>query len=296
MPKKETVPIEYIRHSIAHILAAAVLEIFPKAKLGVGPVIEDGLFYDFILPKNLQISDLDKIEQKMKEIVRRGDVFERRELTIEEAKKNFKEKEQIFKVELINDLAKYGTTVFEEIQKIKIGKLKASPAKTVTLYKTGSFVDLCRGGHVPTTKRLDPESFKVKSVAGAYWRGDEKNPQMQRIYVMAFNTQKELAEHLKHQEELAKRDHRKLGTQLDLFSFHDVAPGATFWHHNGMIIWNELEGFLRKTLLENGYLEVQTPLMVKPDVFAQSGHLEFYKENMIHVTGKDEKEEFYPSQ
>lgn len=294
MIKKQTTPIEHIRHSFAHILAAAVLELYPKAQLGIGPVIENGFFYDFILPKNLQIQDLDAIEKKMKEIINRKNVFEQKRMNIAEAKTFFKKLNQPFKVELVNDLGKYGTTVFEDIQKIKSKLTKAKPETKVTLYKTGAFVDLCRGGHVTSTRELNPNAFKITEVAGAYWRGDQKNQQMQRIYAIAFATEKDLAEHLKHQEELAKRDHRKLGTQLDLYSFQDVAPGAVFWHPKGMVIWNELETFLRHKLLSNGYDEVQTPLMVKPDVFIQSGHLSHYRENMFHVRGKeDSQEEFY---
>ncbi|RJQ13857.1 threonine--tRNA ligase [Candidatus Parcubacteria bacterium] len=292
-PKKENIPIEHVRHSFAHVLAAAVLELYPRAKLGVGPVIEDGFFYDFILPKNLQPNDLDKIEQKMKAFIKQGHPFERQQLSAPEAKKLFKKFEQPFKVELVEDLSKYGTTSFEEIQKIKAGQIKAKASPNITLYKTGPFIDLCKGGHVMSTKELNPEAFKITSVSGAYWRADQHNPQMQRIYAVAFRNQKDLAEYLKQQEEAAKRDHRKIGTQLDLYSFQDVAPGAVFWHPKGMVIWNELEQFLRKKLIENGYQEVQTPLMVKPDVFAQSGHLSHYKENMFHVTGKDADEEFY---
>lgn len=291
---KRAPPIEHIRHSFAHILAGAVLELYPRAQLGIGPVIENGLFYDFILPKNLQQNDLDAIEKKMKEIIATADLFEQKKMTVSEAKAFFKKLGQPFKVELVNDLGHYGTTVFEDIQKIKSGLAKAKPETKVTLYKTGPFIDLCRGGHVTSSKELDPNAFKITDIAGAYWRGDQKNPQMQRIYVIAFRTEKELAEHLKRSEELAKRDHRKIGTQLDLYSFHDIAPGAVFWHPKGMIIWNELEQFLRQKLLANGYDEVQTPLMVKADVFAQSGHLSHYRENMFHVRGKeDSHEEFY---
>ena len=255
---------------------------YPHAKLGVGPVIGDGLFYDFDLgEKKFSDEDLENIEKRMKEIIARKDRFEAQKLSIEQARKFFKQNNQPYKVELIDDLAKYGTTVFDEIETIKAGKAPAQGVNEVSLYKTGNFIDLCRGGHVESTAQLGADAFQITTASGAYWRGDQRNPQMQRVYAVAFATQRELIEYLKNQEELQKRDHRKLGTQLDLFSFHDIAPGAAFWHPNGMIIWKELEKLWREKHDKTGYLETCTPLMAKKDLWERSGHWQHYRENMF---------------
>ena len=283
MLKKNKIPIEHIHHSFAHILAAAVLELYPEAKFGIGPTIEDGFYYDFDLKINLTPKDLEKLEKKMKELIERKIKFERQQLTIEEAKKFFKKNNQPYKIELINDLAKYGTTVFEEIQKIKKHNSKVKPAKLVSLYKTGNFTDLCRGGHVDSTTELDKEAFKLTKVAGAYWRGNQDNSQMQRIYAVAFANKNELIEYLKKQEELQKRDHRKLGAQLDIFSFHDFSPGAPLWHPKGMIIFKELEKLWRVEHEKSGYQEISTPILVKKELWEKSGHWQHYQKNMFLV-------------
>src|SRR3989338_11100465 len=188
--------LEHLRHSLAHVLASAVLEMFPKAKLGVGPVIEHGFFYDFLLPRPLTPEDVKKLEKRMRELIKQKLAFERTEMTTTEAKKFFEERNQPFKVELIEDLKKEGTA-------------------KVSIYKTGKFMDLCRGGHVENTAQINTDAFKLDKIAGAYWRGSEKNPQMQRIYGLAFENADALATHLKMLEEAEKRDHRKLGEQLD---------------------------------------------------------------------------------
>lgn len=285
MPQKSdnnNIPLEHIRHSYAHILAASVLELFPQAKLGVGPVIENGFYYDFDLgEKKFTENDLLTISKRMKEIIKRGNSFEAQQLTIQQARKFFQQNGQTYKVELIDDLSKYGTTVFEEIEDIKAGKKIGSSVSMVSLYKTGNFIDLCRGGHISSSKELHPEAFQITKMAGAYWRGNQNNPQMQRIYSAAFKTPQELINYLKNQEELQKRDHRKLGAQMDLFSFHDIAPGAVFWHPKGMIIWKELETIWRKKHEENGYQETSTPLLAKKDLWERSGHWQHYRENMF---------------
>lgn len=262
--------VEHIRHSLAHLLASAVLEIRPKAKLGVGPVIEDGFYYDFQLEKPLTDEDLPKLQRAMITRAKKGLTFERKEVNVTEARKAMQG--QPFKLELIDDLTKGN--------------------EDLTLYKTGDFLDLCRGGHVENTNEIPLDAFKLTRLAGAYWKGDEKNPQLQRVYGVAFTTKAGLRAYEKRMEEAAKRDHRKLGAALDLYSFHSVAPGAVFWHPNGMVIWNELEKLLREKLKSRGYREIQTPLMVKPELFTTSGHLAHFRENMFRVENP-QKEEFY---
>lgn len=253
--------IDAIRHSLAHLLAAVILKEFPNAKLGIGPTIENGFYYDFLLPRALTPEDLIKFEKKMKDFINQGLTVKGRKVTAIQAKKEFKN--QPFKLELIKEFVK--------------------EKKQLTIYSTGDiFSDLCRGGHVKTTKEINPDAFKLTKIAGAYWRGDEKNPQLQRIYGIAFNEKKELEDYLKLQEEIEKRDHRKLGERLDLFSFHDIAPGAPFWHGKGMIIIRELEKLIRQELDSVGYEEISTPIMVKKELFEKSGHWKYYKENMFY--------------
>lgn len=279
--------LDAIRHSLAHLLAAAVLEKFPEAKLGVGPTIEHGFYYDFKLPRALTPADLPDLERTMRRLVKQNLAFEAETVPITEARALFKD--QPFKLELINDLATKGTTVFDELQSPIA--TRQSPASSVTVYRTGRFLDLCRGGHVNSTKEIPADAFSLNRVAGAYWRGSEKNPMLQRVYGLAFAAKSDLEAYKKQQAEAEARDHRKIGVNLDLFSFDPVAPGAAFWHPSGMVIWNELERLLRETLTPAGYREIQTPLMVKPELFKRSGHLAHYKTNMFRVLGTDE--EFY---
>lgn len=260
--------LEIMRHSAAHVLAAAVLELYPTAKFGVGPVVENGFYYDLELEKNLTIADLPKIENKMREIVKKGLAFEKQEMSREEAIKIFEQFKQPYKLELLRE-----GTVGEE------GKMESLGEK-VTLYKTGKFTDLCRGPHVPTTKAIGV--FKLTTVAGAYWRGDENKPMLQRIYGVAFETQKELDEYLKMREEAEKRDHRKIGKDLQIFTFNDyVGPGLPLWLPNGAVVINELEKLAKETEREAGYLEVRTPHVAKEEMYLKSGHLPYYKESMF---------------
>lgn len=280
---KQNLKIENVRHSLAHLLAMSVLEIQPDAKLGIGPVIENGFYYDFLLGKKLESPDLLKLEKRMKELIKRNLSFKKETVIYEEAKKIFSAKNgQHFKLELIEELqkSKKPLTIYETCDSISY-KLKTKSC----------FIDLCAGPHVKNTSEIDPEAFKIEKIAGAYWKGDEKNPMLTRIYAVAFQDKKELNNYLKLQEELEKRDHRKLGRELDLFSFHDVAPGAPFWHPKGMIIVKELEKLWRKKHEEAGYLETSTPILVKDALFKQSGHLEHYKEKMYPV--KIENETYY---
>lgn len=274
-----------IRHSLAHILASAVLEMFPKAQLGVGPVIENGFYYDFLLPRPLTPQDLAKLEKRMRELVRQKLDFKREDMQFSAAKKYFEEKNQPFKVELIGDIEKHGTTVFKDITggnenaNEKSGN-SANP-ETVSIYHTGKFSDLCRGGHVQNTSEISPDSFKLDRVSGAYWRGNQENAQMQRIYGLAFGSKEELDKYILLQEELAKRDHRVLGPKLGLFLFHEWAPGIPFYQPKGMIVRNELEKFVREVSYGPGYSEVRLPQMFDAEVFKTSGHWEHFREDMF---------------
>ena len=250
-------PIEYIRHSLAHLLAAAVLDLYPESKLAIGPVIDDGFYYDIDINGKISDTDLPKIEDKMREILKTWKGFESREVSLDEAKKIFAGNP--FKEEMITDLADKG--------------------EKITLYTSGAFTDLCRGGHVEDVKNIDPKAFKLSRLAGAYWRGDEKNPQLTRIYGLAFETKDALNEHLKFLEEVKKRDHRLIAQQLDLFSQHDVSPGTIFWHPKGMILWKELERYIRDKNDAYDYGEVQTPVMVKKELYETSGHWDHYRED-----------------
>jgi threonyl-tRNA synthetase len=251
--------IQVIRHSLAHILAYAVQKLHPGVKFGIGPVIENGFYYDFDFGKSkLDISKkLFKIEEKMRELLKKNIVFEKKLISKKEARKIFKD--QPYKLELIKELTE----------------------EKVSLYKSGDFIDLCKGPHIKNTKEINPQTFKLTKIAGAYWQGDEKNPMLTRIYGVAFKTKKELEDYLKLQEEIEKRDHRKLGKKLDLFSFHPISPGAVFWHPRGMIIVKELEKWWRKRHEELGYLETSTPILVKRKLFEESGHWDYYRENMF---------------
>ncbi len=262
-------PIESIRHSLAHLMVSAVRSLYPGAKNAIGPAIENGFYQDFDLPRPISEADLPAIEKRMKQILRTWTGFVRREVSLDEAHKEFHWNE--YKRELASEFAGQG--------------------KTLTLYTSGDLVDLCRGGHAEDMAALRTAAFKLTKVAGAYWRGSEKNPMLTRIYGVAFRTKPELDAHLAMLAEAAKRDHRIIGANLDLYSFHHVSPGSVFWHGNGMILWAELEQLLRSELASAGYQEVQTPLMVKPELFSQSGHLSHYKENMFRVSGRGE--EFY---
>lgn len=252
--------LDTIRHSLSHLLAAAVLEVFPDAKLGIGPAIENGFYYDFDLAKNLTSEDLPKIEKKMKDLIEKNLQFEKEEVSKLEAIDRLKNNNQIYKIELVDEL----------------------PDENITLYKTGDFIDLCKGPHVGSTIELKNIAWKLDKTAGAYWRGNETNKMLQRVYGIAFETQKELDEFLINREEAEKRDHKKLGRDMDLFSFHSEAPGMPFWHEKGMFLWNTLENFGKKLRKENNFIEIKTPILAKNSLWIKSGHWDHYKDSMFH--------------
>lgn len=263
-----------MRHSCAHLVAAAILELYPEAKFGVGPVVENGFFYDIQLPENISEEDLKAIEKKAKHMVKQNLKFEREEMKIDEAIKLFTDKKQDYKVLLLKDLKEKGTTKMSEEELKDLG----NSVDVVSLYKTGNFVDLCRGPHIESTREIG--AFKLTKLSGAYWRGDQNNSQLQRIYGVCFATQEELEDYLHMLEEAEKRDHRKLGSQLDLFSFHEEGPGFPFFKPKGMVIWNELLSYWRDVHNRANYGEVKTPIMLSRKLWEISGHWENYRENM----------------
>jgi threonyl-tRNA synthetase len=253
---------EILRHSASHVLAAAVLEMFPDAKFGVGPAIENGFYYDFDLPRTLIPEDLPLIEEKMKKIIKVNYPFEKKEISIDNAREHFIKAQEPYKVELINDLESEGS-------------------KKVSVYKTGNFVDLCSGPHLESAGGINLEAVKLTKISGAYWKGDEKNKQLQRIYGVVYESKKELDEYLLQLEEAEKRDHKKLGRELDLYSFHPEAPGSAFWHPKGMIIWNILENLGKSLRQKYKYEEIQTPILAKCGLWKTSGHWDHYKDSMF---------------
>jgi len=261
------------RHSYAHVLAAAVLDMFPEAKLAIGPVIDNGFYYDFDLPRTLIPEDLELLEEKMKALIKKNEPFEMYAKSSQEALAFLQEAEQPYKEEIVQDLmAKEGVT-------------------EVTFYKTGeSFVDLCEGPHVKTTQTLDATAFKLDKIAGAYWRGDEKRPMLQRIYGLAFNNKKDLNEYLKQREEAKKRDHRVLGESLKLFTISPlVGAGLPLLQPNGMIIRSEVEKYLWELHKDKGYQRVWTPHIAKIDLYETSGHAAKFGDELFKVQGKDDE-------
>lgn len=256
--------IEIIRHSAAHIMAQAVQRLFPNTKVTIGPVVENGFFYDFDPERPFTEEDLEKIENEMKKIVKENYPFERSEMSAEEAKKFFAEKGETYKVEIIDDLG----------------------VDKVSIYKQGEFVDLCRGTHVPSTGYL--KAFKLMSTAGAYWRGDSKNKMLQRIYGVAFASKKELDEYLTMMEEAERRDHRKLGKQLNLFFLDEHGPGFPFFMPKGVELFNKLQEIWRVEHKKRGYQEIKTPIMLDRELWEISGHWFNYRENM-YTSVIDEK-------
>ncbi len=285
-PKRAT--LGEVRHSFAHVLAAAVLKFFPEAKLGIGPVIENGCYYDFFLPRTLTPDDLKNIEREMKKLIGRNLAFERREMRSGEAKKFFEERKQLFKVELVRDIERYSTTALEDIQRITHGQDIKEKETTVSLYKTGEFIDLCRGGHVKSTKELNPDAFKVDKTSGAYWRGSVERQQMQRIYILAFGKKEELDAFLARRQEAEKRDHKKLGTQLDLFVFSDlVGSGLPLWTPKGTILRNILNDVVWELRKAQGYEQVEIPHITKKDLYEKSGHWEKFKDELFNITTRE---------
>ena len=259
-----------IRHSLSHIMAQAVLEMFPEAKYTIGPPVENGFYYDLDMPRTLTPEDLEKIEKRMRQIVAGKYDFVRKVVSADEARKIFAN--QPYKLELINDLERGETDEHGQ-------PLDEKPE--ISIYTHGNFVDLCRGPHVQNTSQINPSAFKLMSVAGAYWRGDEKNPQLQRIYGTAWKTKEELDRYLQMLEEAKKRDHRKLGKDLEIFIFDDeVGPGLPLWLPRGGIIIEELEKLAKEVEEQAGYQRVRTPHLTKEDLFLRSGHLPYYAESM----------------
>ncbi len=268
----ESDKLDILRHSTAHILAAAILDMFPEAKFGIGPTIEDGFYYDFDLPRTLIPEDLPLLEEKMRALIAQNLSFEQSEINAKKANDLFKKAKQLYKVELIDNL------------------VKEEKVKKVTLYKTGPFVDLCRGPHLDSSGEIKPDAFKLLKIAGAYWRGDENNKMLQRIYGTAWESKKDLDDYLRRLEEAEKRDHKKLGRELDLFSFHPEAPGSAFWHPKGMILWNGLEKLGKNLRKKYGYQEIQTPILAKTSLWKTSGHWDHYQDEMFHFRDKNKEE------
>ncbi len=245
------------RHTASHVLAHAVKRLYPKAKLGIGPAIENGFYYDFEFEEPISSDDLEAIEKEMKKIIKERQPIRRREMSREEALKLFEEKDEPYKIELIKDL----------------------PEDTViSCYEQDDFIDLCAGPHLPNTRMV--KAFKLTALAGAYWRGDERNPMLQRVYGTAFPDKERLQHYLDMLEEAKKRDHRKLGRELDLFSLHEEGPGFPFFHNNGTIIWQELTDYWRLEHSRAGYEEIKTPLILNRSLWQESGHWDHYRDNM----------------
>jgi threonyl-tRNA synthetase len=261
-----------IRHSTAHIMAQAVIEQFPGARIAIGPAIDDGFYYDFDLPRPVTNEDLERIEQRMREIIQADVPFNRRALSADEARKIFQD--QPYKLELIDGLEKGGLNEDG-------AELDPSERPEISIYQHDTFTDLCRGPHVDRTGQINPSAIKLMSIAGAYWRGDEKNPQLQRIYGTAWNTAEELEKYLWQLEEAKKRDHRKLGKELEIFTFEDeVGPGLPLWLPRGGAMIEELETLAKEFEFRHGYVRVRTPHVTKEDLFIRSGHLPYYAESM----------------
>ncbi len=259
--------INTIRHSLSHILAYAVQELYPGVKFSIGPAIENGFYYDFDLPKSLAPEDLPRIEKKMRELIKKDLKFVKKNISKAEAKKIFKD--QPYKLELIKEL----------------------PGKIVTTYQNGEFIDLCKGPHIKSTREINLQAFKLTKTAGAYWKGIETNPMLTRIYGMAFENKKELEEYLKTQEEAEKRDHRKLGQKLELFLLdEEIGTGLPIWLPKGAILRHIIENYLYQELTKQGYQWLYTPHIGKLDLWKKSGHWEFYKENLYSPIKIDEEE------
>ena len=279
-----------LRHSLAHVMAQAVLEMFPDGKIAIGPPIENGFYYDFELPRSLTPSDLKKIEKRMRHIISQKKPFVYHEVSADEARQIFKD--QPYKLELIDGLIE-GQDEYGEDDSSSSDSSDSSNGTVISTYTHGSFEDLCRGPHVNDCSEIPKDGFKLLSVAGAYWRGSEKNQMLQRIYGTGWNSKEELDEHLWKLEEAEKRDHRKLGKELDLFSVsEEVGPGLILWHPKGAMIRVVMEDFVRREHLKNGYEWVFSPHVGRADLWHTSGHLGFYQENM-YAPMDIEGEEFY---
>jgi threonyl-tRNA synthetase len=247
-------------HSTSHIMAQAVKRLFPEAKLGVGPAIEEGFYYDFDLPRTLSEEDLPRIEEEMRRIIEEDIPFRRREVSKDEAREIFAARGEKYKLEILDEIED----------------------DTVSIYEQGEFIDLCRGPHVPTTSYI--KAFKLLSVSGAHWRGKEGNPMLQRIYGISFDSEEKLKAYLERLEEAKRRDHRRLGRDLDLFSLHEEGPGFPFFHPRGMVVINTLLDLWRKEHRKRGYQEIRTPIILERSLWERSGHWDHYRENMYFTT------------
>ncbi len=252
-----------LRHSAAHLLAEAVRRLYPGVKVAIGPPIENGFYYDFEFPEPIREDDLERIEAEIMRELGEGRAWERREVSADEAKRYFAEQDETYKVELVD-----------------------TAEGQISFYTQGEFTDLCRGPHLQNSSPI--KAIKLTGLAGAYWRGDERNTQLTRIYGTAFYSQEDLERYLHQLEEAKRRDHRRLGVQLDLFHLSEHSPGSPFWHPKGMVIWNELEDLRRRENRKRGYLEVKTPLLYDIDTYITSGHYENYAENIFFVQSHDE--------
>jgi threonyl-tRNA synthetase len=261
-------PLDSMRHSAAHVMAEAVLALFPGARLGIGPAIADGFYYDFELPRPLTPDDLAAIDAQMRASIAADHPFVRREMPFDTARALVAAEGQAYKAEILDDLAAEAEATGEDLP-------------ITTFYEHGPFRDLCRGPHLASTGLIGP--FRLLAVAGAYWRGDEKRPMLQRVYGTVWETQEELVRFLWRREEAKKRDHRRLGVQLDLFSFHDVSPGSAFWHPKGQRLWRTLETAMRELQDRRGYDEIATPMIVHQKLWQQSGHWDLYRDNMFFI-------------
>ena len=256
---------EIFWHTSSHIMALAVQNLFPGVKFAIGPAIDNGFYYDFDTEHRFTPEDLERIEEEMTKIAKEGHVLERFEMARDEALEYFKERDEVYKVDLIENLPE---------------------DETISFYKLGEFTDLCRGPHLYDTKKV--KAIKLLNIAGAYWRGDEKNKMLQRIYGTTYQKKKDLEAYLHRLEEAKKRDHRKLGKELDLFSMHEEGPGFPFFHPNGMVVRNLLEEFWREEHFKRGYGEIKTPMILNESLWHQSGHWDHYKENMYFTKIDDE--------
>jgi threonyl-tRNA synthetase len=269
LTERDPEALEVIRHDAAHVLAEAVTELWPGTKVSIGPPIDDGFYYDFDFPEGVKVGedDLERIEQKMREHIKADEKFERSDISAQEALERFSEEEQPYKVELIEDL------------------VSNNGVESVSLYRNGPFVDLCRGPHGPGTKRI--KAVKLTSVAGAYWRGDSDRPMLTRIYGTAFFSKEQLEEQIRRIEEAKERDHRKLGRELGLFWFSERSPGSAFWLPNGTTIVNQLLALVREEIAKRGYDEVKTPQIYDAELWKTSGHWGKYRENMFVTSDGD---------
>ncbi|MBM7558050.1 threonine--tRNA ligase [Halanaerobacter jeridensis] len=264
--------LDIYRHTVSHVMAQAIKRLYDDVQLAIGPTIEDGFYYDFDLDEKLSENDFEEIEAEMKEIIKEDYEVERMVLPKEEAIAKMKERNEEYKIELIEEL----------------------DGEEISLYKQGEFIDLCRGPHLPSTGKVKANALKLLSVAGAYWRGDENNPMLQRIYATAFYKKQQLEEHLEKIEEAKKRDHRKIGKKLDLFSLHEEGKGFPFFHPKGMVLRKQLIDFWREEHKKAGYKEIKTPIVLNQDLWKRSGHWDHYKDDMYFTEIDDEKHAVKP--